>query len=287
MKAHVGLPYPRWNARKRYTGRMTLLTAAESFLTDFHDAHPGCTARAFSQSASGPTGYERLVATVPPRARAVLDLACGDGFLLDALGHGRPGVARTGVDLSSGELEWAHMRLGNHVPLHHARAQDLPFQDAAFDAVLCHMALMLMDDLDDVMAEVRRVLAPGGVFAAVVSGAADPSPARTLFTRLRTDANRPVPHPPLGDARLLSDPIALFEAAGFQTPSVKPFSLMLRRDPRGTWDAFAEMYPIGALPDEELAAFEAAFIEEAALLVDSGGNLDLPWGLCLIEATVA
>jgi len=39
---------------------------------------------------------------------------------------------------------------------------------ASFDAVLCHWALMLFVPLDPVVAEIARVLAPGGTFAAVV-----------------------------------------------------------------------------------------------------------------------
>jgi SAM-dependent methyltransferase len=49
-------------------------------------------------------------------------------------------------------------------------------EDASMDAVLCHWALTLMDPVEPVLAEIRRVLAPGGIFAAIVDGPATLAP---------------------------------------------------------------------------------------------------------------
>lgn len=264
---------------------MTARTPAEAFLAAFHDALPGCTSRAFGTAHEGPTGYDRLVAAVPADARAVLDLACGDGFLLAALAAARPDAALAGVDLSAGELAAARERLGDRADLCQARAQALPFADAAFDAVTCHMALMLMDEVPAVLAEARRVLRPGGVFAAVVSGASDPSPARDVFRRLRQDPGRVAPHPPLGDRRVEQDPAPLLRAAGFADVALTDFSFPIRRGPEGLWEAFAEMYPIGALDAGEQARMAAAYVAEVTPLLDPDGELALPWGLRLIVAT--
>ncbi|MFF8732632.1 class I SAM-dependent methyltransferase [Streptomyces sp. NPDC015171] len=51
-----------------------------------------------------------------------------------------------------------------------AAPRHLPFADDGFDACVCPMALMLMGEIELVMAEIARVLSPGGVPACVVGG---------------------------------------------------------------------------------------------------------------------
>ena len=51
-----------------------------------------------------------------------------------------------------------------------ADAMDLPFEDASFDAVVAMWMLYHVPDLDVALAEVRRVLRPGGLFVAVTNG---------------------------------------------------------------------------------------------------------------------
>ena len=58
-----------------------------------------------------------------------------------------------------------------------ADAQDMAaIADGSVDAVLCHWALTLMDPVAPVLDEVRRVLAPGGRFAALVDGPMEAAP---------------------------------------------------------------------------------------------------------------
>lgn len=119
----------------------------------FHAVHPGITGRALARAGS----YARLAALVPPEAR-VLDLACGDGVLLSQLGP-----RAIGIDLSREEL-------GRTSRTVQGRAQALPFADRSFDACTCHLAFMLFDGIEDVVAELSRVLRPGGVFIALLGG---------------------------------------------------------------------------------------------------------------------
>lgn len=88
----------------------------------------------------------------------MLDLACGDGALLAHLGAGA-----VGIDVSTDELR-------NVARAAQARAQALPFADHAFDAIACHLAFMLFDDVPQVVAELERVLVPRGEFLAVLGG---------------------------------------------------------------------------------------------------------------------
>lgn len=126
------------------------------------------------QDILGRNTYEFLADIVDPaRHRRILDLACGSGILLEIC-HRRCGssAALTGLDMSSEELDLARKRNPDSViKLCQGVAQNLDFfDDGAFDVVLCHQALTLMDQVPQVLREVNRVLKPGGTFAAIVDG---------------------------------------------------------------------------------------------------------------------
>lgn len=92
----------------------------------------------------------------------VLELAVGTGL---NLAH-YPDEARvTGIDLSPAMLELARRRasdLGRDVVLTEADAQALPFPDASFDTVVCTLGMCGFPDERTAIAEMHRVLRPGG-----------------------------------------------------------------------------------------------------------------------------
>ena len=149
--------------------------ALRAHLRAVHHAHAGFTeacARA-CRDAAGRTSYDWLAEAVAEGATGhVLDLACGSGPLLEVLHARAPGARLTGVDMCPEELALAAARLPEGAAtLIEAQAQALAMlPDGAVDAVLCHWALTLMDPLAPVLDEMRRVLAPGGRFAALVDG---------------------------------------------------------------------------------------------------------------------
>ncbi|MFI8823777.1 class I SAM-dependent DNA methyltransferase [Streptomyces sp. NPDC053431] len=99
--------------------------------------------------------------------RRVLDAGCGSGPLSAAL-RAR-GAAVTGVDVSAGMLELARRRLGDGIPLHQADLSGrLPFDDDAFDDVVASLVLHYLEDWGPALAELRRVLRPGGRLIASV-----------------------------------------------------------------------------------------------------------------------
>ena len=166
---------------------------AESFLTDFHDARPGLTAKVLGalpvvfRGSEFPSSYAVLSAAVPKSGAPiqVLDLACGDGFLLSMLAaRSQPGLALCGVDMNSSELKLARTHLPSTVDLRQSRAQELPFASESFDYVLSHLALMLMDDAEQVLREVRRVMKPGAIFAAIIGGSPPPSAAFEAYVEV-------------------------------------------------------------------------------------------------------
>ncbi len=101
----------------------------------------------------------------------VLDVACGPGNttrpVLDLLG---PGGSVIGLDAAPGMLAQAvHDTDDARCRYVLGDAAALPFPDSSFDAVLCLGALHLMDDPEAVVAELLRVLAPGGTIGLLVT----------------------------------------------------------------------------------------------------------------------
>lgn len=103
-------------------------------------------------------------AFLPPPGRRTLEVGCGEGRIareLTALGH-----RVTAVDLVAPLLDAARERSS---AAHYARAQAeaLPFADGVFDRVVVYNVLMDVADMPAAVAEMARVLAPGG--AATIS----------------------------------------------------------------------------------------------------------------------
>ncbi|WP_158839393.1 class I SAM-dependent methyltransferase [Saccharothrix deserti] len=92
----------------------------------------------------------------------VLEVAIGTGLNLP---HYPPGVRVTGLDFSPAMLDRARARaaeLGLDVTLREGDAQALPFADASFDTVVCTLGLCGVPDDRAAIAEMHRVLRPGG-----------------------------------------------------------------------------------------------------------------------------
>jgi len=98
------------------------------------------------------------------RARGrVLEVAIGTGR---NLAHYPAAVTLTGVELSPEMLAIARRRaadLGREVDLHEGDAEHLPFADATYDTVVCALSLCTIPDPAAAIAEMRRVLVPGGL----------------------------------------------------------------------------------------------------------------------------
>ena len=236
------------------------LTRTETYLTAFHDANPGVTSRAFdalpvscgertfaSTDASLISMLPAADATAGAQPLTLLDLACGDGHLLALLHASRPDgqLALIGVDLSAGELAAARSRLGDRAALYRCKAQQLPFASGSVDVVFSHLALMLMDDADDVVREVRRVLKPGGRFAGVVSARPAASPALDLFIALYASASK---RPEVAGLRFgdrcwrSNDGIRSLLAPAFDPPAFDDLIATRRCTPAQLWDWLLGMY---------------------------------------------
>ncbi len=96
----------------------------------------------------------------------ILDVATGTGRLPLALLRERFRGQIVGLDLSRGMLRQARRKLqpyGDQVSLIWQNASHLPFDDGTFDAVTCLESLEFMPQPLEVLSEMVRVLAPGGI----------------------------------------------------------------------------------------------------------------------------
>jgi ubiquinone/menaquinone biosynthesis C-methylase UbiE len=93
----------------------------------------------------------------------VLDLGSGPGFLAVEMADevGADGVV-CGIDPASSMLAMAARRAGAAVEFRQAGANRIPYADGKFDAVVSTQVFEYLEDVPGALAEVRRVLRPGG-----------------------------------------------------------------------------------------------------------------------------
>ena len=92
----------------------------------------------------------------------VLDVGCGDGQISRLLASG--GATVVGIDPTWNQIRIAHER-GGGAAFVRAGAAELPVADASFDAAVACLVFEHIDDVDGAIAEVARVVRPGGRFS--------------------------------------------------------------------------------------------------------------------------
>lgn len=111
---------------------------------------------------------ELVRAHLKPGAR-VLDLGCGEGRFARALWALEQGVEVLGIDFSAGMIAEAKKRRAPVGPdFEVGDATNLRFQNGVFDLIFSATCLNNVPDIGKALDEAWRVLAPGGVFIAVV-----------------------------------------------------------------------------------------------------------------------
>lgn len=112
--------------------------------------------------------WRRFLVRRLPRHGHVLDVATGTGLVAaELLGRG---LQVTGLDQSPEMLEVARRRFGGRVQLVEASAAALPFADASFDHLTFTYLLRYVEDPGATLAELARVVRPGGVVASLEFG---------------------------------------------------------------------------------------------------------------------
>ena len=182
-----------------------------AMLRAFHARYAGGASAAFGTGdcGDGRSTYEHLLDHLPAADR-VLDAGCGDGFLIERLLARAPDGKCVGVDMSPEELACATARLEGRAHWIEAALDAVPLPDGDVGAVMSHMVLMLITDIDPALGELARLLEPGGALVAVVGRRQEPpEDTKRLMEWLRATMDRLVgPPPPIGDRRWL-DPDGL------------------------------------------------------------------------------
>ncbi|MDD9375676.1 methyltransferase domain-containing protein [Streptomyces sp. ZAF1911] len=149
----------------------------------------------------------------------VLEVAIGTGLNLPLY---PPGVHLTGIEWSRQMLALARRRadeLGLVADLREGDAQALPFPDAAFDSVVCTLALCAIPDEQRAIAEMSRVLKPGGRLLLLDHVPSSAWPLRAiqwLIERLTV---------PLGGEHLLRRPLHGVRGVGLEVEQHDRFKL--------------------------------------------------------------
>ena len=136
----------------------------------FYDQQAGCwwdeTATIFPLSHLNPLRFLFFDRFVPQWANLrVLDVGCGGGYTCEFLA--RRGACLSGLDRSGPCIEAARSHAaasGLDIDYRVGMAEQLPFAAGSFDVVICVDVLEHVDRPDAVIAEIARVLAPGGRF---------------------------------------------------------------------------------------------------------------------------
>jgi ubiquinone/menaquinone biosynthesis C-methylase UbiE len=113
------------------------------------------------EHAGRPPAHLRAFVRSLGRVGEALDLGCGDG----RLGAELDARALTAADVSVVALERARKRLPKARLVELEPDASLPFEDNAFDLVLCTETIEHVRDVQLFLSETRRVLRPGGELA--------------------------------------------------------------------------------------------------------------------------
>ena len=269
------------------------LSDTEQFLLNFHAQNPGCTGHAFGEctTPSGTTSYDVLIEDLPAGTR-ILDLGCGDGFMLErCIDAGHLPDHLFGIDLSPTELALARQRPKlRGVQLDEGRTQEIPHADASLDIVLSHLVLMLVGPVAPSIAEIARVLKSGGKVSAIMGGgpALVSDNAIELFIEcLNTCAYDSEPLPQMGDTQLRK-PGGLHAAFAadrrFKDIQIKPVYVSKRAPFEDVWLMMNTLYEMHGLGTTSRAVLKNTFRTRCETIADAEGLLTCTWALTRVSA---
>ncbi len=288
-------------AEKIMTGTLPTDDDWTEHIIEAHKTAPSMTPHAFAayRTKSNLSSYEILAKQLDvlnkPDAK-VLDLACGDGYLAQFIlpklnDHG----SYIGIDMSDAELAIAKKNYSDkRVSFAQAKAQSLPLQDKSTDAIVCHLAFMLMLPLEPVVTELSRILKGGGLLSAVIG---NPKGAKGFFAEIQKltfqflDARYPkIKEAKSGDIRAYSEgglkSLFTYELEfDPKTLTIEDFELVIETDPTGVWRIMKDMYFIGILPVSEKQALKKEMESFAATNLNAQGKAVFEFPMTMFTVT--
>ena len=132
-------------------------------IPEIYDGHLGPLLFEFSAA-----DLARRVAEQLPGGGRILEVACGTGISTEHLWRGlSAGTEILATDLNPAMIEFARQKRGGLANVTYAQADALalPYADGAFDAAVCQFGIMFFPDKAKGLAELTRVVKPGGLIA--------------------------------------------------------------------------------------------------------------------------
>lgn len=159
---------------------------------------------------------DRLVAAAEIRpGDQVLDVACGTGVVARTVArHVGPGDAVAAIDVNPDMLATAREASGEVTPtiaFQQGDVMNLPFEDGAFDVVLCQQAVQFFPDRVAALREMARVTSTGGRVVFSVLRSLDRHPVYEIFARALGE------HAGTDAAAMMRSPFALGDREALRT----------------------------------------------------------------------
>ena len=250
-------------------------------LTGWHDNIAGY------DNAFGPVSRQTVEVTLDAaNVRAgmrVLDVCTGPGMLAEGAIH--RGAEAVGLDFSDEVVELARKRVSTG-EFHQGNAQDLPFPEDSFDAVVCGYGVMHLPEPEAALQEMRRVVRPSGRIAISVWDSSTPNNAFGMIyaaVHEHGSFDVPLPHGPdffqFGDEERME---AALSEIGFSNVEAQLFSQQWHVD---SATQILEAISAGTVRASALFAAQSdaavsgihSFIEEAiSSMVNPARGYDIP-----------
>ena len=182
----------------------------------------------------------------------VLDVGCGTGSLSFALPQHAEIAAATGIDISKAYVEHARSRTADRrLHFEHADACALPFADRSFDRAFSLLVLQFVPDPARAVAEMRRVVRPGGTVAAAVWDDFGGLPHVRILFDTAAVLDRSIKRPYFRPLSAPDEMAALWRATGLT--DVEQSSLLIRME-FSSFDDYWSPFTTGEGPPGQLLA---------------------------------
>ncbi len=200
----------------------------------------------------------------PQAGEDILDVATGTGWTARLVAQA--GATTTGVDIAEDKISAARLLSDSSIDFYIGDAEALPFEDCTFDAVVSTCGIQFVTKPEDAVAELLRVLRPGGRFVGTLwtidSSVAEMFKIFKKYMPTPVDPKQAPPSPFLWGKR---ERIEELFSQDFDYGIEAATSYYRTVDPEDAWRAFSNSYGpskslAASLEQERRAALKADFI---------------------------